>query len=308
MAALAAYEGLVKRFGEIVAIEGLTFEVPEGTVFGLLGPNGAGKTTAIRVLLGLAAPSAGGTWLLGARPGTAEFTSAVRSVGSLIEGPALYGRATARQNMDIEASALGLRQSSSEIAGLLALVGLADRADTKAATFSLGMKQRLGLALALLGRPHLVVLDEPTNGLDPAGIVEIRELIKRLPERGTSALVSSHLLGEVELMCDRAAIVDRGRMVAEGTISDLVSRQGGTGFKVVFEPEDTERAIALLGSRGLVAKGSGGMLTVTGPGVEGAHISRPLAQAGIYVSELTRTEATLEDVFLSLTGPGSDGR
>jgi len=308
MAALAVYEGLVKRFGEIVAIEGLTFEVPEGTVFGLLGPNGAGKTTAIRVLLGLAAPTAGATWLLGASPGTPEFTSAVRAVGSLIEGPALYGRATARQNIDIEASALGLRQSSSEIAGLLALVGLADRADTKAATFSLGMKQRLGLALALLGRPHLVVLDEPTNGLDPAGIVEIRELIKRLPERGTSALVSSHLLGEVELMCDRAAIVDRGRMVAEGTISDLVSRQGGTGFKVVFEPEDTERAIALLGSRGLVAKGSGGRLTVTGAGVEGAHISRPLAQAGIYVSELTRTEATLEDVFLSLTGPGSDGR
>jgi ABC-2 type transport system ATP-binding protein len=308
MAALAAYEGLVKRFGETAAVEGLTFEVPEGTVFGLLGPNGAGKTTAIRVLLGLAAPSAGSTWLLGAQPGTAAFTPAVRAVGSLIEGPALYGRATARQNMRIEASALGLRDSAYEIHELLALVGLADRADTNTGTFSLGMKQRLGLALALLGRPHLVVLDEPTNGLDPAGIVEIRELIKRLPERGTSALVSSHLLGEVQLMCDRAAIINRGRMVAEGTMADLISRQGGTGFRVVFEPEDTERAIALLSSRGLIAKGSGGILSVSGPGIEGGHISRPLAQAGIYVSELSRSEATLEDVFLSLTQPGVDGR
>jgi ABC-type multidrug transport system ATPase subunit len=307
MTALAAYEGLVKRFGDIVAVEGLTFEVPEGTVFGLLGPNGAGKTTAIRVLLGLAAPTSGSTWLLGARPGTTEFTSAVRSAGSLIEGPALYARATARQNMRIEASALGLRESSSQIVDLLALVGLADRADTRTGTFSLGMKQRLGLAMALLGRPHLVVLDEPTNGLDPAGIVEIRELIKRLPEWGTSALVSSHLLGEVQLMCDRAAIVDRGRMVAEGTIADLISRQGGTGFNLVIEPEDSHRAIELLGARGMIAKGSHGRLTVSGPGIEGAHISRPLAQAGIYVSELTPTKATLEEVFLSLTQPGSGG-
>ena len=307
MTALAAYDGLVKRFGEIVAVEGLTFEVPEGTVFGLLGPNGAGKTTAIRVLLGLAAPTAGSTWLLGARPGTAEFTTAVRSAGSLIEGPALYARATARQNMEIEASALALRNSSSEIADLLALVGLSDRADTKTGTFSLGMKQRLGLALALLGRPHLVVLDEPTNGLDPAGIVEIRELIKRLPERGTSALVSSHLLGEVQLMCDRAAIIDHGRMVAEGTIADLLSRQGGTGWAVVVEPEEVDRAIGLLRSRGMIATGTGGRLSVSGPGVEGGHISRPLAQAGIFVSELTPTRATLEEVFLSLTRPGSNG-
>jgi ABC-2 type transport system ATP-binding protein len=307
MTALAAYEGLVKRFGEIVAVEGLTFEVPEGTVFGLLGPNGAGKTTAIRVLLGLAAPTAGSTWLLGARPGTTAFTSAVRSAGSLIEGPALYAHATARQNMEIEASALALRNSSGEIGELLALVGLSDRADTKTGTFSLGMKQRLGLALALLGRPHLVVLDEPTNGLDPAGIVEIRELIKRLPERGTSALVSSHLLGEVQLMCDRAAIVDHGRMVAEGTIADLLSRQGGTGWGVVIEPEHTDHAIAILRSRGMVATGADGRLSVSGPGIEGAHVSRPLAQAGIFVSELTPSRATLEEVFLSLTQPGSDG-
>jgi len=306
--ALAVYEGLVKRFGEVAAVDGLSFEVPEGAVFGLLGPNGAGKTTAIRVLLGLAAPSAGSTRLLGARPGTPEFTAAVRSVGSLIEGPALYGRATARQNMRIEGKALGIRDGAAEIGDLLALVGLAGRADSEARSFSLGMKQRLGLALALLGRPRLVVLDEPTNGLDPAGIVEIRELIQRLPERGTTALVSSHLLGEVQLMCDRAAIVSHGTMVAEGTISDLLSRQGGSDFNVVLSPDGTERARALLASAGMIVSGSDGVLSVTGPGVEGVQISRPLAQAGIYVSELRRVEATLEDVFLSLTGAESDGR
>jgi ABC-2 type transport system ATP-binding protein len=304
---LAACDGLVKRFGDVTAVDGLSFEVPEGDVFGLLGPNGAGKTTAIRVLLGLAAPTAGSTALLGARPGTPDFTPAVRSVGALIEGPALYARATARQNMRIESAALGLGESASEVDELLRLVGLSERADTRAGSFSLGMKQRLGLALSLLGRPRLVVLDEPTNGLDPAGIVEVRELIKRLPEHGTTALVSSHLLAEVELMCDSAAIIDRGKMVAQGTIADLVARQGGAGFSLTIDPEASERAIAVLTSAGLEVKGTGGALTVSGPGLHGTQISRPLAQNGIYVEELRRAGATLEQVFLSVTGPGSDG-
>ena len=307
MSALAVCDGLVKRFGTVTSVDGLSFEVPEGSVFGLLGPNGAGKTTAIRVLLGLAAPSAGSTALLGARPGTPQFTPAVRSVGALIEGPALYAQATARQNMRIESAALGLEESASDIDALLALVGLAERADTRAGGFSLGMKQRLGLAVSLLGRPRLVVLDEPTNGLDPAGIVEVRELIKRLPERGTTALVSSHLLAEVELMCDSAAIIDRGRMVAQGRIAELVGRQGGAGFSVAVEPEAGDRAIAILSSAGFDVRGAGGALAVTGAGLEGADISRALADNGIYVAELRRTAASLEDVFLSLTGRGSDG-
>ena len=308
MSALAASDGLVKRFGRVTAVDGLSFEVPEGSVFGLLGPNGAGKTTAIRVLLGLAAPTAGSTQLLGARPGTAQFTAAVRSVGALIEGPALYGRATARQNMRIESAALGLADSAGEVDALLRLVGLEARADTRAAGFSMGMKQRLGLALSMLGRPRLVVLDEPTNGLDPGGIVEVRELIKRLPERGTTALVSSHLLAEVELMCDSAAIIDRGRMVAQGTIADLVAAQGGGGFSLTVDPEQTDRAIDVLSSAGMQVRGAGGALTVSGAGVHGSQISRPLAQSGIYVEELKRVEATLEEVFLSLTGAGVDGR
>lgn len=307
MTSLASFEGLVKRYRHGPAVDNLSFEVPEGQVSGLLGPNGAGKTTAIRVLLGLARPSAGSTRLLGAAPGTADFAAAVRKVGSLIEGPALYGRATARQNMQIEADALGLTDARGEIEELLELVGLSARADTKAGSFSLGMKQRLGLALALLGSPKLVVLDEPTNGLDPAGIVEIRELIKRLPERGTTVLVSSHLLAEVQLMCDRAAILQRGRLVAEGSIEELIAANGGSGFAVRVQTERAIEAEATLTSAGFEVTSLGqGRLRVAGEIADGIEISRPLAQAGIHVSELTPQRADLEQVFLSLTDGAGD--
>jgi ABC-2 type transport system ATP-binding protein len=240
--------------------------------------------------------------LLGARPGTPAFAVAVRQVGTLIEGPALYGRATARQNMRIEADALGLRNASAEIDELLDLVGLSARADTKAKSFSLGMKQRLGLALALLGRPRLVVLDEPTNGLDPAGIVEIRELIKQLPERGTTVLVSSHLLSEVQLMCDRAAILQRGKLIAEGTIDELLATNGGSGFLVRVIPERATDAEATLQHLGYDVTPLGdGSFQVTGDLDDGIEISRPLAQAGIHISELTPQKADLEQVFLALT-------
>ena len=243
---LATFDGLVKRYGDTIAVEGLSLAVPEGTVCGLLGPNGSGKTTAIRVLLGLATPSAGSTTLLGEQPGSPGFAAAVRQVGTLIEGPAIYARATPRQNMQIEASARKLRDAGRQIDELLALVGLSARADTRSGAFSLGMKQRLGLALSLLGGPRLVVLDEPTNGLDPAGIVEIRELIKELPSRGTSVLVCSHLLAEVELMCHRATIIRHGRLVAEGTIDELLASYGTSGFVARVDAVDAERAIGLL--------------------------------------------------------------
>ena len=275
---LATFDGLVKRYDDTIAVEGLSLAVPEGTVCGLLGPNGAGKTTAIRVLLGLATPSAGSTTLLGERPGSPGFPAAVRQVGTLIEGPAIYARATPRQNMQIEASARKLRGADGQIDELLALVGLSGRADTRSGAFSLGMKQRLGLALALLGGPRLVVLDEPTNGLDPAGIVEIRELIKRLPGRGTTVLVCSHLLAEVELMCDRATIIRHGRLVAEGTIDELLSSYGTSGFLTRVHPDDCERAAMLLVRRGLSVQSLGdGRLSITGPVEDGEQISRPLA-------------------------------
>jgi ABC-2 type transport system ATP-binding protein len=299
---LAAYDGLVKRYGETTALEGLSLAVPEGTVCGLLGPNGAGKTTAIRVLLGLAKPTAGSTTLLGVQPGSPGFATAVRQVGTLIEGPAIYARASARQNMRIEASARALGDCDRQIDELLSLVGLSARADTRAGSFSLGMKQRLGLALALLGGPRLVVLDEPTNGLDPAGIVEIRELIEGLPERGTTVLVSSHLLAEVELMCDRATILHRGRLVTEGTIAELLASYGTAGFVARVDAADAERAALLLERVGLSAAALGdGRVSVTGPVQDGAQITRALAHDGIYVAELRTDRVGLEQVFLSLT-------
>jgi ABC-2 type transport system ATP-binding protein len=304
---LATFDGLVKSYGATTAVEGLSLSVPEGTVCGLLGPNGAGKTTAIRVLLGLATPSAGSTTLLGEHPGSPGFPAAVRKVGTLIESPAIYARATPRQNMEIEASARKLRDASRQIDELLALVGLSARADTRSGAFSLGMKQRLGLALALVGGPRLVVLDEPTNGLDPAGIVEIRELIKELPNRGTSVLVCSHLLAEVELMCHRATIIRRGRLVAEGTIDELLATYGTAGFLTRVDPADGERAIGLLEHEGFSATALGeGRLAITGPVHDGGQISRPLAEAGIYVSELRNDAADLEQVFLSLTTDHDD--
>jgi ABC-2 type transport system ATP-binding protein len=305
---LATFDGLVKRFGDTTAVEGLSLAVPEGTVCGLLGPNGAGKTTAIRVLLGLAKPTAGSTTLLGEHPGSPGFAAAVRQVGTLIEQPAIYSRATPRQNMQIEASARKLRDAGRQIDELLALVGLSARADTRAGAFSLGMKQRLGLAIALLGGPRLIVLDEPTNGLDPAGIVEIRELIKDLPSRGTSVLVCSHLLAEVELMCHRATIIRHGRLIAEGTIDELLSRYGTSGFVARVHAEDSLRALMLLERSGLTARalGDDGHLEISGAIVDGEQISRPLGEAGIYVSELRTDSADLEQVFLSLTTDHED--
>ena len=263
---LAKFDGLVKRYGDTTALEGLSLEVPEGTVCGLLGPNGAGKTTAIRILLGLATATEGSATLLGERPGTPGFAAAVRQVGTLIEGPAIYARATPRQNMEIEASARKLRNADRQIDELLALVGLTERADTRSGAFSLGMKQRLGLAISLLGGPRLVVLDEPTNGLDPAGIVEIRELIKLLPGRGTTVLVCSQLLAEVELMCHRATIIRRWRLVAEGTIDELLASYGTSFFMARVGALDAERAEHVLVRSGLLAAQLGeGRLAITGP-------------------------------------------
>ena len=265
MTPLATFDGLSKQFKTGLAVDDLTFEVPEGEVVGLLGPNGAGKTTAIRMLLGLAKPTGGGTTLLGLSPDDEDFRDAVRQVGSLIEGPALYSRATAPQNLIIEAEAIGIDRPNGQVDDLLELVGLDDRADTRTGSPSLGKKQRLGLAPSLMGSPRLVVLDEPTNGLDPAGIVEIRELIKRLPDRGTSVLVSSHLLAEIQLMCDRAATLQRGRLVADGTIHDLIAENAATGSTVSVDPELNGQAIGTLGRTGL----EGGMnvdgsISVTG--------------------------------------------
>lgn len=306
--ALLRLDGVTKRFGSNVALDGLSLEVPEGTVCGLLGPNGSGKTTAIRILLGLTGKNQGSVDLLGVTPGAPGFTEAVRQTGSLIEGPALYGRATARQNMEIQAATLGMRDADTEIGELLELVGLSDRADTNARGFSLGMKQRLGLALALLNDPRLVILDEPTNGLDPSGIVEIRELIKRLPERGTTVLVSSHLLSEVELMCDRATIIKEGRRVANGTMEEILnSTGGGEGYRVYVRISQAEAAVNALAAFGLEVENRGeGSLVARGDIEDDSEITRILAESGIWLRGLMRERQDLERVFLSLTDGAGD--
>jgi ABC-2 type transport system ATP-binding protein len=300
---LATLEGVTKRFGSVQALNGLSLSVPEGSICGLLGPNGSGKTTAIRVLLGLSRADSGSARLLGAQAGSREFTKAVRQAGSLIEGPALYGRATARQNMNIQATALGLSPSAAGIDGLLEMVGLSGRSETNARGFSLGMKQRLGLAVSLIGNPRMVILDEPTNGLDPSGIVEIRELITRLPASGVTVLVSSHMLSEVQLMCDRATIISRGAMIADGTMDQILQGAGaGGGYRIRVRPDEIEGASRALVDVGLrVGDAGGGELAVSGPISDGSQINVLLAGSGIYASEIRMDTPDLEGVFLSLT-------
>ena len=304
---LAAFEGVTKSYGSNTALEGLTFSVPEGSVCGLLGPNGSGKTTALRILLGLSRPDAGTTRLLG-NSGSTNRREAARRTGALVETPALYERASARDNMRIEAAVRGFGDSSGEIQGLLDLVGLGGRADDRVKGFSLGKRQRLGLATALMGRPKLVILDEPTNGLDPAGIVEIRELIRTLPDLGTTVLVSSHLLQEVQVMCDRVVILDRGRLVAEGPMTEILGGSSSASrWKVRVEPQEGERAVAALSEVGLAVESAGdGLLQVSGPVTEGSQLNVILIGAGIYLSELTPQFRDLESVFLSLTEAGDD--
>lgn len=305
---LIRLDGVSKRFGKTVALDDLSLEVPEGTVCGLLGPNGSGKTTAIRILLGLTGMNSGNASLLGIAPGKPGFTTAVRQTGSLIEGPALYGRATARQNMEIQAATLGLRDADVEIRDLLELVGLTDRADSNARGFSLGMKQRLGLAIALMSGPRLVILDEPTNGLDPSGIAEIRELIKRLPERGVTVLVSSHLLAEVQLMCDRATIINKGKLVANGTMDEILASTGvGEGYKVYVRISQSEAAIAALRGAGLEVEDRGeGSLVARGEIEDDSEITRILAGSDIWLRGLMRERPDLERVFLALTDGSND--
>ena len=264
---LATFDGLVKRYGDTTAVEGLSLAVPEGTVCGLLGPNGAGKTTAIRILLGLANAerrihdaARRVTRQPGLRRRRAQSRHAHRGARDL--RPRHPAPEHADRGVGAQAAATPAARSTS-----CSRSSASPTAPTPAAgAFSLGMKQRLGLALALLGGPRLVVLDEPTNGLDPAGIVEIRELIKRLPARGTTVLVCSHLLAEVELMCDRATIIRRGRLVAEGTIAELLASYGTSGFTTRVDAHDAERADARARGRGPLAAPLGdGRLVVTGP-------------------------------------------
>ncbi|MBI4897249.1 MAG: ATP-binding cassette domain-containing protein [Actinobacteria bacterium] len=304
MQPLVSFDTVSKRYDSRAVIDQLSFSVPEGSVTALLGPNGAGKTTAMRLLLGIARGDGGSISLLGAAPGGGGFHDAVRRTGALVEEPALYANASAESNMRIQAASLGMSDHDPRIGALLGQVGLSARASDRVKKYSLGMRQRLGLALALVNVPQLVILDEPTNGLDPAGVVEIRELIRSLPAQGTTVLVSSHLLAEVQKTADRAVIIDGGRLVSEGPIADLMAdAQQDTGYLVRVPREQHPAAVGALQTAGYtVAVEPDGALLVSGEIDRGARVAYALSTAGVLPDELRPRAADLETAFLNITG------
>jgi ABC-2 type transport system ATP-binding protein len=294
-------EGLRKEYrrlrgGRTVALDGLDLSVPEGGVFGFLGPNGAGKTTTIRCLLGLVRPSAGRARLLGAAS-TRELRPVLTRVGSLVEAPAFATRMTGRRNLELLGRIDGI--GSSAVHTVLGRVGLAERADDPVRAYSLGMKQRLAIAAALLKDPEVLILDEPANGLDPAGIKEVRELLKDLGAEGRTVFVSSHILSEVQQMADRVAIVAQGRTIVSGPVQEVLASRRRSGL--VVGVDDPVRAAAVLNDAGIASSVDDGVVLARVPSDEGARVTRALADHGLYLSELRADEADLETVFLELT-------
>ncbi|MGZ6669998.1 MAG: ABC transporter ATP-binding protein, partial [Solirubrobacteraceae bacterium] len=295
------FEGLVKRFGKRTVINDLSFTVPQGSVVGLLGPNGAGKSTAMRVLLGLQRPTAGHARILGHEAGATGFRDAVRKVGSIIESPPLYKGATALQNLEIRVGAYGMSTRDADVRGILNQVGLAERVDDKVGDFSLGMRQRMGIALALVGDPRIVVLDEPTNGLDPQGTVEIRDLVRSLPGRGATTLLCTHRLAEVEATCDYVVVLRKGRLLAQGSLEDVIASASTIGHRIEVAPEETEATVRILTGLELgTLSVDGGVVSTTRRIGDPSRISRALAGEGIFVRELRSERATLEEAFLKI--------
>lgn len=291
--------GLTKRYGaQIVAVNSLDLRVRRGEVYGFLGPNGAGKTTTLRMLLGLVRPTAGTATVLGAMPGTPQ---SLARIGAMVETPAFYPYLSAQDNLRVLARHAGAPLARIETA--LEAVELADRARDRFSTYSLGMKQRLGVAAALLKGPDLLILDEPTNGLDPAGTVEMRTLIRNLGKGGHTVLLSSHLMSEVEQTCDRVGVIRSGALVAEGTVDEL---RGRNSLRVRAEPLDAaRRLVATLPGIERVTMVDDS-LRIAADLAEAPAINRALVEAGIAVSELAHERASLEEVFLELTQEGAD--
>jgi ABC-2 type transport system ATP-binding protein len=267
--------------------------VRRGEVYGFLGPNGAGKTTTLRMLVGLVRPTSGSASVLGAPPGARE---GLARIGAMIEAPAFYPYLSGRDNLRVLARHAGIGEA--RIASVLGQIGLGDRAGDRIATYSMGMKQRLGVAAALLKDPELLILDEPTNGLDPAGMAEMRDFIRSLAEGGRTVLLSSHLMGEIEQVSDRVGVIRDGRLVAEGTVGEL---RGRAGLRVRAEPQpEAARLIEAIAQVEAVTSHDG-LLDVVVDTAQAAAINRTLVQAGVAVSEIYAQTASLEDVFLELT-------
>jgi ABC-2 type transport system ATP-binding protein len=295
--------GLTKRFGERTALDGIDLDVPRGCAFGFLGPNGAGKTTIIRTLLGLTRATSGSMQLLG-HSVPAERSQALRRVGAIVEEPRFHMYLTGRENLRLVAAVRG-PQTRALIDPALARVGLADRAGEKVKSYSMGMRQRLGVARCLLADPLLLILDEPTNGLDPGGIQEFREMIRAMVEQeGRTVFVSSHLLDEVEKTCDAAAIVDRGKIVTQGAIADLAAG-GDSRHELIVGVDDLDRALGVLRASELVTDAhpadDGIRVVLSGEPRTAALLNVSLVQAGVGVVRLEPVRHSLEQRFLQIT-------
>ncbi|HEY7932476.1 MAG TPA: ABC transporter ATP-binding protein [Solirubrobacteraceae bacterium] len=295
--------GLTKCFGERTALDGIDLQVPRGVAFGFLGPNGAGKTTIIRTLLGLTHASAGTMQLLG-YPVPAERGKALKRVGAIVEEPRFHMHLTGRENLRIVAAVRG-PETQARIEPALARVGLAERAGEKVKSYSMGMRQRLGVARCLLSDPLLLILDEPTNGLDPGGIQEFREMIRAMVEQeGRTVFISSHLLDEVERTCDAAAIVDRGKIITQGTIADLAG--GGVArHELILGVDDPERALTTLDASELVLEAhrsdEGVRVVLAGEPNTAAQVNALLVSVGVGVARLEPVRHSLEQRFLQIT-------
>ncbi|MCZ2827236.1 ATP-binding cassette domain-containing protein [Modestobacter sp. VKM Ac-2986] len=285
-------DGLTKRYGSRTVVDDLSLTVRRGEVYGFLGPNGAGKTTTLRAVLGLIRPTSGTATVLGRPAG-----SPGAQVGALIENPGFYPYLSGRDNLRVLARYAGA--PAGRVDAVLGTVALTDRAGDRYSTYSLGMKQRLGVAAALLKGPELVILDEPTNGLDPAGITDVRALLQRLTADGCTVVLSSHLLGEVEQVCDRVAVVSAGRLVVESSVRDLL---GLRRLVVAAEPLDRAAAVTagLLGAERVAVQD--GVLVVQAGAEDAARINRALVLADVEVTGLRQEAQTLEEVFLQMTG------
>jgi ABC-2 type transport system ATP-binding protein len=289
--------GLTKVFGDLRAVNQIDLDLPEGGVAGFVGPNGAGKSTTIRMLLGLVTPTSGDGEVLGHpidRP-----AAYLHRVGALIEAPAFYPALSGEENLRVFATLGG--HDRSRIAGLLDVVGLRERGGDRYSNYSLGMKQRLGIALALLPDPDLLILDEPTNGLDPQGIVEIRSLLMQLGASGKTVFVSSHLLAEIQAACDSIVMIDHGGVIFSGSMADLLARNSPTIRAAAHDATDTARLIELVADAGYPAARVNGAIEIVAPAEWTAELNRLAWQAGITLGELQATSADLEQAFFAMT-------
>ncbi|MER6165748.1 ABC transporter ATP-binding protein [Streptomyces violaceorubidus] len=305
--AVIATRGLTKRYrGGQLAVDGLDLTVPAGSVFGFLGPNGSGKTTTIRMLMGLIEPTSGSARVLGL-PMPRASRAVLPRVGALIEGPALYGFLSGRDNLlryDAADPTADPRTRRERVAAALDRVGLAAVGGKKAKAYSLGMKQRLGLAAALLQPRRLLVLDEPTNGLDPQGMREIRSLVRELASDGTTVFLSSHLLDEIEQVCTHAAVMAQGRLITQGAVADLAA--GARGRLVVTTPDAGEAARVLKEQGAADVVVDGDRVTAEPPERDLAEVNAALVAARVRVRGFGLERASLEDAFVALTGEGFD--